>query len=334
MIRFSIILPVRNGFPYVKECVHSILRQTYPHLELVVLDNQSKDDTVAWITSLNDPRIRLLKADRPLSIEGSWARIKSIPKQEYMTMIGHDDRFDPTFLDIIKDLIEKHPDASLYQTGSRLIDSEGKTIRRSKPVPARETSAEYLRARLTYQRDVFGTGYVMRSADYDRLGGIPAFEKLYFADDTLWLLLAKQSWKASDPREAFAVRIHPRSESASVPGQWSSFVKGLEQFAGFLEKFLEQDEASRQVYRSASREFFLRYHRNIYIYALVDASRHGVKIDPRAVRCIADSLAKTAPEVAGQLCASPRVRALEVLNGSFLRPQVDRLWKLYQHFKR
>ena len=55
---------------------------------------------------------------------------------------------------------------------------------------------------------------------------------------------------------------------------------------------------------------------------------------PAAVQRIADSLAKPAPEVAGPLSASPKIRALEFLNGSFLRPQVDRLWKLYQHFKK
>lgn len=334
MIRFSVILPVRNGFPYVKECVHSILGQTYQNFELLVLDNQSKDDTVAWVTGLNDPRIRVMKSERSLSIEESWGRIKSVPKEQFMTIIGHDDVFDPSFLEIIKDLIANNPDASLYQTGSRLIDARGATIRPTKPVPTHETAAEFLAALMTYQRDMFGTGYVMRSADYDRLGGIPAFEKLLFADDALYLQLVTQSWKASDPREAFAVRIHPQSESASIPALWPSFIKGLGQFAGFLERFLAQDEASRQVYRSFGPAFFLRYHRNIYIYALVDASQRAVKIDPSAVQRISDSLAKTSPEVAGQLSLSPKVRVLAFLNGSFLRPQVDRLWKLYQHVKK
>lgn len=334
MTRFSVLLPVRNGMPYVKECVGSILAQTYPHFELHVLDNQSTDDTVAWVSGLKDPRVTVTTSARSLSIEESWARIKDVPKQEFMTMIGHDDLFDPPFLEIIAGLIGAHPDAALYQTGSRLIDSAGRTIRPTKPVPARESAADYLAARFTWQRDVFGTGYVMRSADYDRLGGIPPFEKLLFADDTLWLRLAKQSWKASDPRDAFAVRIHPQSESASVPRLWSSFVKGLDQLAGFLEGFIREDEACREVYRRLGPGFFLRYHRNIYIYALVDASQRGCRIEAATVERIAKSLAKTAPAMAGQLSGSAKVRALEVLNGSFLRPLVGRLWTLYQLFKR
>ena len=328
-IRFSILLPVRNGGPYQKVCVQSILEQTYPHFELHVLDNASTDDTVPWLTSIKDSRLRLWRTPCALSIEESWTRIKDVPKQEFMTTIGHDDLFDPHYLEVTKVLIKRHPDASLYQTGSRLINAQGKTIRRCRPVPGHETSAQYLAARLTYQRDISGTGYVMRSDDYDRLGGIPAFEKLLFADDALFLLLMKKSWKAADPREALAVRIHTLSESASLPTSWPSILLGLEQFADFLEYFTKDDKASRVVFRSFGPSFLLRYHRNVYIYALLEACQKGERIDSAILRQIESSLAKRAPGIASHLSRSFKVKALEVLNASFLRSQVDRLWKLY-----
>ena len=102
LIRFSILLPVRNGGPYLKVCVQSILEQTYPHFELQVLDNASTDDTVPWLTSIKDSRLRLWRAPCALSIEESWARIKDVPKQEFMTTIGHDDLFDPHYLEVTK----------------------------------------------------------------------------------------------------------------------------------------------------------------------------------------------------------------------------------------
>jgi len=313
----------------MKVCVQSILEQTYPHFELHILDNASTDDTVPWLTSLKDSRLRLWRAPHALSIEANWARIKDVPRQEFMTTLGHDDLFDPHFLEITKALIERHPAASLYQTGSRLINAQGKTIRRCRSVPERETAAQYLAARLTYQRDALGTGFVMRSEDYDRLGGIPAFEKLLFADDALWLLLAKMSWKAADPREALAVRIHTQSESASLPAAWPSILLGLDQFADFLERFIKDDEASQEVFRSFGPSFLLRYHRNVYIYALLEACQKGERIDSAILQQIESSLAKRAPRSVSHLSRSFKVKALEVLNASFLRPQVDRLWKLY-----
>lgn len=333
MTTFSIFLPVRNGWPYVQECVESILAQTYPHFELNILDNQSTDNTMPWLKTLTDSRIRLWSSTSPLSIEDSWARVKGLAKQEFMTLIGHDDTLDASFLATTKALIDRHPDASLYQTGSRLINSEGKTIRACRTAPQRETAAEYLSARLTFQRDIFGTGYVMRSADYDRLGGIPSFEKLFFADDALWLSLLRGSYKATDPGEHFAVRIHPKSESASLPSAWSSILLGLSQFTDFLRRYVKDDEASRSVVDQLEPQFLLAYHRNIYIYAMVEACQSRTKIDPVVFNRINSSLKTRTGMDASHLRRSAKVALIEFLNASPLRAQVPRLWSAYYRLK-
>jgi len=43
--RFSIILPVRNGGEYVKQCINSILSQTVSDFDFLILDNCSIDDS-------------------------------------------------------------------------------------------------------------------------------------------------------------------------------------------------------------------------------------------------------------------------------------------------
>lgn len=332
-IRFSVVLPVRNGWPYVERCVESVLAQSYPHFDLIVLDNQSTDNTVVWLKTKSDSRIRLYTSPVPLSIVESWGRAKDVEKHQYMTLIGHDDALDPDFLANIKALIERYPDDALYQTGSRLINSEGRTIRSCKAVPERESAAGYLKARLLFERDVFGTGFVMRSADYDRLGGLPTFEKLFFADDALWLSLLGRSIKAADPGEHFAVRIHPNSKSASMPSAWSSLLTGLNQFSEFLETFIQTNPEARAVYDEFGAGFMLTYHRNIYIYALVEASQAGRPIDPAVTGRIEASLAKTAPSCAGKLHHSPKVAAVEAFNRSPLRSVVPALWVMYSRFK-
>lgn len=329
MRRFSIFLPVRNGWPYVQECVESILGQTYPHFELTILDNQSTDATGEYLRALGDERIRLVGSDVPLSIESSWGRIKDLPKLEYMTVIGHDDLLDAHFLATIDALIERHPAASLFQTGSRYIDARGAALRSCSPVPERETAAQYLAARLRLEREVFGTGYVMRSADYDELGGIPHFERLFYADDALWLSLAQKSYKAADAREACAVRIHPKSESASLPSAWPSMLLSLTQFIEFLQQFARGDAEVRAVIERLQAQFVLNRHQNVYLYALLEACRKRCKVDSGVLRRIETSLAKTAPEMAGRLGRSLRVRLLELANASPLRGQIPHLWHIY-----
>ncbi len=333
MMRFSIFLPVRNGWPYVRDCVDSILGQSYPELDLQVLDNQSTDQTLEWLRTVRDPRLTVTTSDSALSIVGSWARVLARPKQEYMTLIGHDDLLDRDFLATTRALIERCPDAALYQTGSRLINAAGGRIRACRPAPERETAAGYLAARFGFERDIFGTGYVMRSRDYDRLGGIPPFERLFFADDALWLSLMQGSYKAYDPRESFAVRIHPRSESASLPGAWSPILKGLNQFTAFLRDFTARDRDSAAVFAASGADFLLTYHRNVYVYALLEASEASRRIDPAVVSQIRTSLERDAPAVAQQLGRAPKVAALASLNASPLRGFINILWRLYCNLK-
>jgi glycosyltransferase involved in cell wall biosynthesis len=332
VVRFSIVLPVRNGWPYVQDCVSSILAQTYPHFDLLVLDNQSTDNTVPWLKAVKDSRLRLQTSDSALSIVDSWGRITSLAKQEFMTIIGHDDMLDPGFLAAIKNLIDRHADAKLYQTGSRFIDSEGATIRRCRPVPERETPEQYLEGRLTYQRDITATGIVMRSADYDRLGGIPHFERLFFADDALWLSLMRGGYKAADAAELFSVRMHSKKESTSQPAAWPSFLLGLNQLSDFLQRYIRDDAVAQAAATRHLTDFMLNYHRNIYIFALVEACQAGRSIDPAVRDRIAESLAKCAPEAAGALQRSVKVMAVEAFNASFLRVLVPHLWIAYRRF--
>ncbi len=229
-----------------------------------------------------------------MTIVESWARIKTLRKNEFITLIGHDDVFDKDFLQTISELIERYPDAALYQTGGRFIDVEGYTIRSCRPVPEQEGAAGYLRARLKGERDVFGTGYVMRSSDYEQAGGIPAFEKLFFADDALWLNLMRGSSKVCAPSEHFSVRIHSGSESASLPSAWHSILKGLGQFSGFLRRYAREDADVGKVYAQYAGKFFLEYHRNASIFALIEASRGGTSHSQRCGR--------PAGEIVGNLC--------------------------------
>jgi glycosyltransferase involved in cell wall biosynthesis len=243
--RFTIALPVRNGGDYLRPCVESILAQTCGDFELAILDNASTDGTTEWLTTLRDERVRLYPADRPLSITENWARIKTIPKNEFLTTIGHDDLLDPNFLEVISGLICEYPDAGLYMTHFRIINEGGKFLRHCRPMPARETAAEFLAARLSGMRDSFGTGHVLRSVTYDALGGIPLFHKLLYADDALFLQAIGNSYRATAFREAFSYRSHAMSAASESDG--AGFFKGLEQYADLLTTLRKNDIAINEV---------------------------------------------------------------------------------------
>ena len=289
---FTIALPVRNGGSHVKLAVESILAQRRGDFELAVLDNASTDGTAEWLASLRDERVRLYPAERPLSIEENWARIKAIPKHEFLTAIGHDDLLDPGFLDTISGLIREHPDAGLYLTHFRLIDGEGRFLRPCRPMPARESAAEFLAARLCDLRDSFGTGYVLRSATYDAVGGIPAFPKLLYADDALWLRATlRDGPRVTSSQEGFAYRYH--AASAARTTATADYLGAVERYWDALEAFARQDDGIALVLARYGPTYVSLFGRGCWQGILEGRVRRGEPADPALHARLERFLART-----------------------------------------
>lgn len=247
-MKYSIILPVRNGGEYVKVCVNSILSQTLNDFNLLVLDNCSTDGTFEWIDGLKDERIKIFPAQKSLTIEENWSRITGIEKNEFITLIGHDDVLDNDYLQVMDLLIEKFPEASLYQTHFRFIDEHGKEISKCLPMTEVENAAAFLHSFLTDKIDIMGTGFLMRSKDYDAIGGIPFYPNLLFADFELWLNITLKSYKATAEKECFAFRKHvstttssPDTKMQQAFGQFINYLKNLKEKDLLFKKEIEEN---------------------------------------------------------------------------------------------
>jgi glycosyltransferase involved in cell wall biosynthesis len=64
----SILTPVWNGLPYLKECVDSVLSQDFQDWEMIVGDNESDDGTSEYLESLTDPRIKVFRHEKNLGV--------------------------------------------------------------------------------------------------------------------------------------------------------------------------------------------------------------------------------------------------------------------------
>ncbi len=234
MTKYSIILPVRNGGEYVKQCVQSILNQTFNDFNCIILDNDSNDGTAEWIKSLRDERIIIHPSGKSLSIGENWARITAIDKNEFMTVIGHDDILHLDYLAVMNALVENHPDASLYLSHFKFIDAKGNEVRSCLPMKEIQYAHEFLNGEMTQTMDSTGTGYMMRSKDYDAVGGIsPLYPNLIFADYELWMKLTGRSYLAVTGREAFSYRLHESvSKLTNGDDYQQAFCRYIEFLAG------------------------------------------------------------------------------------------------------
>ena len=240
--KFTVFIPVKNGRNYIAPCVESILAQTCKNFDLVILGGYSTDGTCEWLRTLEarDSRIKVIFSDRELGIEDNWHRILGVPKNEFMTIVGYDDLLDPDFLQVISETISKEPGSDLYLTHFRLIDGKGKLIRNCTPIPKYETAADFLASRWGGARDSFGTGYVMRSAVYDEIGGIPNYPDLLYADDALWMNFMRNKPKVTSHRVCFSYRYHLGSVSGSA--NLKAVFSGMKNYFDFLREMSNQND--------------------------------------------------------------------------------------------
>ena len=247
-MKYSIILPVFNGGEYLKLCVKSILGQTHDVFNLLVLDSGSSDGSIEWIEALNDDRIKIYPTEKRLTIEENWTRIKSISRNEFMTIIGHDDLFDNNYLQMMDELIYRYPDASLYQSHFRFIDGAGSIMRKCKAMNEKIFPPELLKHFLNSSIDTMGTGFIMRSNDFNEVGGMPNYPKLLFADMELWQRLTDKSYLAVEQAELFSYRRHSGATTAST--DISVIIQALEKFIDYLSQLSAIDQKYAKLIRN------------------------------------------------------------------------------------
>jgi len=256
MQKFSIILPVRNGGNYLKACINSILSQTFVDFNLIVLDNASTDGSLEWVQSINDARIMIYPSSESLSIEKNWARIVEVPKNEFMTCIGHDDIFLPGYLEEMNRLILQYPDASLYQTHFSYINADGEIIRSCLPSAELQYPKDFLGHILSNSIDVNGTGFMTRSRDFERIGGIPAYPNLLFADFVLWMELTRINYLATSPKNCFSYRLHQSMTTTSTDEKFQS---AFELFVNYLYSLKQADPKLNDVIQNDAGTILVFY---------------------------------------------------------------------------
>ena len=61
MKKISIIIPMHNSSKHIEECIESVINQTYKNIEIIVVDDASKDNCLELVRSIKDNRIKIIE---------------------------------------------------------------------------------------------------------------------------------------------------------------------------------------------------------------------------------------------------------------------------------
>jgi glycosyltransferase involved in cell wall biosynthesis len=168
----SVVVPLYNKAEYIERAISSLLKQTYPDFEVVVVDDGSTDGGADIVTEIAEPRVRMVRQEN--KGEGA-ARNRGIRESRgsLIAMLDADDEWDPEFLESVVALAQRFPDAGIYATGYRSVYRGGLITETSL---ASDGSDMCIRV-YDYFKKACVAGFVWSSAQaiprfvYDKVGG-------------------------------------------------------------------------------------------------------------------------------------------------------------------
>lgn len=122
----SVVMPAYNVDAYIVQAIQSILNQTYPHFELLISDDHSRDRTVECIDSFNDTRIVVKKNPHNLGYAGNMNALFKAAKGEYLIIQDADDYCAVNRLQVLVDFLESHPSIDMVGSSYIKVDAQGK----------------------------------------------------------------------------------------------------------------------------------------------------------------------------------------------------------------
>lgn len=113
----SVITPCYNGEPYLKECIESVLSQTYPSFEYIIVDNKSNDGSLetAERYARMDARIKVVKTEEfLLQMDNFNYAVRQMSDQsKFCKIVQADDRIFPDCLAKMVEVAESNPSVGI-----------------------------------------------------------------------------------------------------------------------------------------------------------------------------------------------------------------------------
>jgi glycosyltransferase involved in cell wall biosynthesis len=191
------IVPVFNGEKYLRASLDSIVNQTYPHVEILVMDDASTDATSEIIASYG-ARVRHVRQESNQGIYGNANDGITLAKGKYIAVYHADDIYDARIVEREVEFLEKHPDVGAVFCKDIFVDGEDREygrlelpreVKGSRPL----SFATVFNALLENKNRMFVCPTAMvRSSVYRDLGTYRQDAFLNSSDLEMWLRIAQK----------------------------------------------------------------------------------------------------------------------------------------------
>jgi len=211
----SIITPAYNATGFIGETIESVLAQTYPHWELLVVDDGSTDGTAAFVRSFADSRIRVIDGGGTGLPAAGRNRGLAEATGELIAFLDHDDLWRPTKLERQVELMQARPEIGLVHTGADILRDGTLESADLDPDALREDA---LIERLLARNFICTSSVMIRRSVSEAYGPHDEDRALRATPDyEYWLRLATTEHFAFVPEPLVVYRVHGSNVTGNRP---------------------------------------------------------------------------------------------------------------------
>jgi glycosyltransferase involved in cell wall biosynthesis len=207
----TVVIPVYNGENFLRETLESVLAQSYPAVEVIVVNDGSTDQTLSVANEFGN-RIRVLDRENA-GVSASRNAGISIASTDWVALMDHDDLWEREHLANLACAIARNPEADVCYSGGRELipDPVSGEFRPGDliPFPTKEELPRMLMERCAF----IPSATALRRSAVLAAGG---FDSRYvnLQDWELWLRLFHRGAKFIHTQEpTLLYRIHPASRT-------------------------------------------------------------------------------------------------------------------------
>jgi len=186
--RVTAIIGAYNNAATLERAIDSLLTQSVSDLELIVIDDGSRDDSpgIARHAAARDRRVRAIALGENLGISRSLNRALGLARAAVVAIQDADDYSEPTRLERQLEVLEREPDVAVVGCRMREVDERGRELS-----PRTRFVAGDVGAALLHFNPIPNTSAAMRRDRVLEVGGYdPRYR--YAMEHDLWLRLAER----------------------------------------------------------------------------------------------------------------------------------------------
>jgi glycosyltransferase involved in cell wall biosynthesis len=192
-MKYTISIPTYKA-SFLKECIDSILVQSYSNFELVILNDDSPENIDTIISAYDDKRIRYYKNEKnvgAVNVVNNWNKLLEYAQGDYLLCMGDDDKLLPNCLEEYNKLIEQYPRLDVYHARTLMIDENSSICGIQEERPEYESVYSMIWHTLYKNRLQFIGDFLYRTSALRKNGGFYALPLAWESDYITSFIAAK-----------------------------------------------------------------------------------------------------------------------------------------------